>query len=303
MRDCILYRLARAVAGYYQDKNWFMLEGLRNSGKGVLIGLLETAIGEYMTSCDSSNFLSKGASFGNDAAKENMFLFNMQLNRIINVQEFKTLPNKPQFINGSVIKSICSGGDRIETRAHYGMPIKIRCQSSLLFAANEYPDISPQNAIETCTVWGMDSKFVDDTDIERVAGYMYYPRDNTIKQFITKDGVGLAFIHILIDALEFTTEQRQYPASKQTENAEANDQLQTENTASVLAGIIKFTNIESDFISNTDIATQLSTRNIVLGKMVLSRLLKGMGGVSFQQKSHGGQRGYSRLEFVQIFRL
>ena len=59
------------------------------------------------------------------------------------------LPGKPQFLNGGLIKSICSGGDKIETRAHYGMPVKIKMQSSLIFAANELPIISPANTMDT----------------------------------------------------------------------------------------------------------------------------------------------------------
>lgn len=297
MRDCILYRLARAVSGHYEDKNWFMLEGVRNSGKGVLFGLLETAIGEYMTTCDSRNFLFKGSSLGNDSAKENMFLFGLQLHRIINIQEFSITPGKQSYINGGIIKSICSGGDKIETRAHYGMPVKIRCQASLMFAANEYPEISPANTTETCTVWSMNGKFINSSKGESdVAGYMNYPSDETIKQFTKRQDVGLAFLHILIDALSFTAEQRKYPEEVQAENAAANYQLDIQSPTDILGSVVRFTNSITDTVTNSEISAALIAKNIVMGKMLLAKQLKVIGAVP--HKFASGMRGYTHLSLV-----
>lgn len=296
LRDCILYSLARAIAGFYEDKKWFMLEGLRNSGKGVLFGLLDTTIGPYMTSCDSRNFLFKPAGTGNDSAKENMFLFDMQLNRIINTQEFIIDPKKKSFINGGIIKQICSGGDDIETRAHYGMPIKIKCQAALMFAANEYPDISPANCFEECIVWAMNGKFINTAAGEApVAGYMNYPKDITIKQFIKRPEVGLAFLHILITALGFTPEQRKYPDETRDELAAANEQMDTQSSANVLNSVVQFTGSATDSVSNADLAAALQAKNIVLGKMLLAKQLKLMGAIPFNKN---GLRGYCKIAII-----
>jgi hypothetical protein len=299
MRDCILYRLARAIAGYYEDKNWFRLEGLRNSGKGVLTALLESTIGPYMASCDSGNFLFKNGSQAKDTAKDNMFLYGMQLHRIINVQEFAIPPGKPVYINGSLIKSICSGGDRLEAREHYGMPIKLKFQASLIFASNEYPEISPQNAMDMCTVWGMESRFIDNTiftEKDRIPGYMYYPRDNTIKEFIGRKDVGLAFMHILIDALEFSPEKRWYPETKRNEQVEYDEQTGSDNTLSVINSIIQFTNNSSDYVSNAEIHSRLASKNAVIGKMILARQLKSLGALPIKLPS--GNRGYSHIQLL-----
>jgi hypothetical protein len=296
LRDCILYSLARAVAGFYEDKKWFMLEGLRNSGKGVLFGLLDTTIGPYMTSCDSRNFLFKPTGSGNDSAKENMFLFDMQLNRIINTQEFIIDPKKKSFINGGIIKQICSGGDDIETRAHYGMPIKIKCQAALMFAANEYPDISPANCFEECIVWAMNGKFINiEAGESPVAGYMNYPKDITIKQFIKRPEVGLAFLHILITALSFTPEQHKYPDETRDELAAANEQMDTQSSVNVLNSVVRFTGSASDSVSNADLSAALQAKNIVLGKMLLAKQLKLLGAIPFNKN---GLRGYSKIAII-----
>ena len=297
LRDCILYSLARAVAGFFEDKKWFMLEGLRNSGKGVIFGLLDTAVGPYMTSCDSRNFLFKPAGAGNDVAKDNMFLFDMQLNRIINTQEFTITPGKKSFINGGIIKQICSGGDDIETRAHYGMPIKIKCQAALMFAANEYPDISPANCFEECIIWAMNGKFINSEAGEQpVAGYMNYQKDATIKQFIKRPEVGLAFLHILITALGFTPEQRKYPDETRDELATANEQMDTQSSMNVLNSVVRFTGSATDSVSNSDLVAALQAKNIVLGKMLLAKQLKLMGAIPY--KLRGGERGYSNISIV-----
>ena len=297
LRDCILYRLSRAVAGYYEDKNWFMLEGLRNSGKGVLFGLLETAIGDYMSMCDNRNFIIKNPGQSNDSAKENMFLYGLQFQRLIYIQEFFILPGKTQFLNGGLIKSICSGGDKIETRAHYGMPIKIKMQSSLIFAANELPVVSPANTMDTCTVWCMQGKFINRASGEtETPGFMNYDRDDTIKTFIKNPDVGLAFIHILTDALSFRVEQQIYPPEIIAENSEIYDSVQQYSMVDVISSFIKFTGSENDFITNTQITSRLITMKIVMGKMVLAKGLKLMGGIPFCKN---GIRGYSKLAFIE----
>jgi hypothetical protein len=297
LRDCILYRLARAIAGFYEDKNWFMLEGLRNSGKGVLYRLLETSICNYLKTCDSNNFLFKGLGQGNDSAKENMFLYNMQFNRIIYIQEFKIPPNGKTFINGSLIKSICSGGDRIETRAHHDMPITFKCQASLIFGANEYPEISPRNALETCTILHMPSKFIDkDKGEKEELGFMNYPCDPTLKQFIKRDEVGLAFIHILINALNFTSSQIKYPSEIRNENIIANDQLDTNADSNIIQSIFKFTGSANDTVSNSEITATLLSKNIVIGKMLLAKQLKILGAIP--HKFPNGTRGYSSIAIL-----
>jgi len=296
LRNCILYRLGRAIAGHFEDKNWFMLEGLRNSGKGVLFGLLETAIGDYMTTCDSRNFLFKGTNSCNDSAKDNMFLFGLQLHRIINIQEFSVPPGKQTFINGGIIKSICSGGDKIETRAHYGMPIKIRCQASLLFAVNEYPEISPANALETCTMWAMNGKFIDPSKGDsEVQGYMNYPSDSSIKLFIKRDDVGLAFLHILIDSLNFDKEQHKYPDEIRAENAAANEQLNSGSSIDILSSVVRFTGSGNDTVSNSQLSSALMAKNIVIGKMLLAKQLKIIGAVQYNKN---GIRGYSHIAII-----
>jgi hypothetical protein len=177
------------------------------------------------------------------------------------------------------------------------MPIKIKCQAALIFAANEYPDISPANCFEECIVWAMNGKFINieagETPDE---GYMNYPKDTTIKQFIKRPEVGLAFLHILINALGFTPEQRKYPSETREEVSAANEQTDTQSSKNILNSVVRVTCSDADTISNSDLAAALQAKNIVLGKMLLAKQLKLMGAVPY--KLRGGERGYSRIIIV-----
>ncbi len=168
----------------------------------------------------------------------------------------------------------------------------MRMQASLLFAANEYPDFSPANTLETCTVWSMNSKFIKPGDLP-ISGYMNYLCDDDIKQFIKRPAVGQAFLHILINALSFTPEQRQYPTEIMTENTSANEQLESTSVTDSIHSIISFTSNPADMVSNTRLRSVLNSRNIVIGKMALAKFLKDNGAVSC--KLSNKERGYSGI--------
>jgi len=298
MQRCILHRLARAVAGYYKDKNWFKLEGVRNSGKGILMMLLNSAIGPYMTQEDGRDFLLKKNSGTTDAAKENQWLFGKNLVRILMVQEFMIPEGGKSFINGTLIKSITSGCDKIKTRAHYGMPIEQQMQCTILFAANEYPDIKPTNALETCTVFGMNGKFVDIENNEPlIPGFINYKKDDSVKDFVEDLEVGLSFIHILLDMLDLPRDQILYPESISEENEEADDQLANTTPLDMLKTLFVFTNNSNDKMTNADIHEVLTNTNNVLGKKTLAVQLVAGGAIPVKLR---GNRGYSGIRIRTI---
>lgn len=290
MRDFVLYRLARMVAGHYKDKSWMGWLGLRDSGKGVLSALLMETIGDYYTTCDSGNFIMK-SNTNTDAAKNNMWLFGYELNRIIAVSEFITDPtNKRHFINGTIIKSICSGGDYIETRAQYAMKTKIQLQAGLVFMANEMPPIYPANTTETGIMWFMPAKFYNPTkQIERLPGYCYYPLDNEIKEWVNMPGVGLAFMHILIRALGYP---RSIPDAIREEQEET---VEPEGVA--FKQFIQFTGSENDKLTTLEIQQHLAGKHQTFNHKLLSAQLLGIGAV----KCRTGDnlvRGYKFVKLV-----
>lgn len=290
MRDFILYKLARMVAGHYKDKSWMSWQGLRDSGKGVLSALLMETIGDYYTTCDSGNFIMK-SNTNTDAAKNNMWLFGYELNRIIAISEFITDPtNKRHFVNGAIIKSICSGGDYIETRAQYAMKTKIQLQAGLIFMANEMPPIYPQNTTETGIYWFMPAKFYNPTTkIEKEPGYVYYERDENIKDWIMTPGVGLAFMHILIHALSKPTNM---PDSIREELEETQEQDGTS-----IKQFIQYTGNENDKLTTLEIQQHLASKHQTFNNKLLSAKLIGLGAVRCRVGDNQS-RGYKFVKLV-----
>eukprot|EP00798_Chlamydomonas_sp_ICE-L_P004699 gene4699-biopygen14889 len=55
--DTYLQMIARAMAGEYKDKNWGVMIGERNSGKGLLQTINQNAFGPYVNTIDSSQLM------------------------------------------------------------------------------------------------------------------------------------------------------------------------------------------------------------------------------------------------------
>jgi hypothetical protein len=294
VRDCILYRLARSVFGVgINDKNaFFKCEGVRNSGKGILSALFETALGQYCKSVSSSNFIAKVQQ--GDAARNYAFLADQQFTRLLYTNEFE-IQGKNSVINGSLIKSII-GRDNLEVRKLHQNPISIQTQCSLWMFANQYPEIVPMDCLEAATPWNMPTKFVNPDDKNRPNGYKYLSRDNTIKDWIKHPDhqVGLGFILILLDYVKGTP--KNMPESIVEETNMDND-ISTTEIINPLAAIIQYSPSESDALFNKDILTKLVSHNINISAKLLKSYMLEIGCI---QKRIGPSRmsGYTNCQFI-----
>jgi hypothetical protein len=128
-----------------------------------------------------------------------------------------------------------------------------------------------------------------------VAGHEYYEGNEA--------DIRLEFFNIVNNHLIST--QVQNVAHQQINNSQAipnpnpiisEIQITIPKPEEIINSIIQFTNNPSDYISNADIQSKLISKNIVLGKMVLSKHLKSIGAVSI--KKSGGQRGYTHIQLI-----
>ena len=117
LRDYWLKKVARAIAGMYQDKEWVVMEGLRNSGKGVLLDLVRHAFGKYVGATNAENFYaSKG---GGDEAKKRSWMIDFEFKRICAMNECAIEPDGSTTLCGNAIKKFTSGGDELSARKNY----------------------------------------------------------------------------------------------------------------------------------------------------------------------------------------
>ena len=225
LRDNFLYNMSRVVFGYYQDKNWFSMDGLRDGGKGMITELLEKTFESYICATHGENFLYKPAT-GGDEARNKSFLIDFIGARLVVCNEIKI--DKNTCFDGNKIKSFCSGGDTQSARKCYQDEQYFKLECSLMFFANDLPEIKPADAKERQTEYSLCSKFCDEETYEEKKqevskSFRYYPKDDTLKMRISNENLQMAFIHILIDS--FNKGKVDYPEelSKDNETDETDD--------------------------------------------------------------------------------
>jgi hypothetical protein len=119
--DTALQFLSRAAAGHCEDKNWSFYLGNRNCGKGVMFEILNSALGDYMSSFELGHIMYSRKTEGMDAidsTKRLYWLLDYEFKRIALSQEVPE-PKVKKIVNGSLFKKIQGGGDVMQARRNY----------------------------------------------------------------------------------------------------------------------------------------------------------------------------------------
>ena len=206
MRDSWLNTAARALAGEIEDKNWVVCMGERDCGKGVLVGMLEAAFGDYCRTTNGENFVFKN-NIG-DSAKSFSWLIPFEFKRFCLTNEITRDESNTYKMNGNILKKLASGGDVIEARLNHQDEINFQTQVRPMIFCNDLPPITPTDAKETSSIYYFPSKFVDD---ERVGTTVrnqetneiiisYHKKDDNIKSWSKSKDVVKAFVDILFES-------------------------------------------------------------------------------------------------------
>jgi phage/plasmid-associated DNA primase len=206
--EFFLYRMSRIMAGCIEDKVWILLQGFRNSGKGVLSDLLKNCFENYIMTTNSGNFILKKSN-GVDSAKSLSWIIDYQFSRLAITQEITIDENEK--IDGNMIKKFCSGGDYLQARKNHQDETEFKIQSSLMICCNDLPEIKPSDTMEFCNEFQMKSKFIDDDfdESNKIDTFKYYKKDDNIKNDILKrDDILMEFINLLF---EYYSNKKEYP--------------------------------------------------------------------------------------------
>ena len=256
--EYFLYRISRIMAGHIEDKKWVLLEGLRNSGKGVLTLLLENAFERYVKITNSGNFIFKENS--TDEAKKQSWMIDYQFLIIAFTQEITINKNKKNCdkVDGAMIKKFCSGGDSIEARKNHQDEYQFKIQASLMICCNDMPEITPNDTKEFCDEFQMKSKFLtaeQEQTEKKINTYEYYLADDKVKEYITQTKYIDAFIQLLVDAYKTPCK---YP-----EVLKANiEEVKEESDYEKLSNKFIITKDKKNFISNEDLQDILNDNKI-----------------------------------------
>lgn len=223
-----LQRLARAMAGHVEDKVWMMWLGMRNSGKGVIIRMLQQCFGKkYVQNIESGNLFPKDST--QDSAKLLSWLIPVQHARIAYTNEVCT----EKKADGQCIKKLASGGDSFTARQNHKDEQDVEISFTLAVLCNERPEFTPDDCLQNCQSFLFKGEFREQTDIDKETCEHRRRRmkvaDPEIKHgFCTEPETIAAFTYLLLD---------HYSAQKPyLDNALVHEEMQeltvTENSAS-----------------------------------------------------------------------
>lgn len=198
-RDYFAHICSRAIAGHNEDKRWFGLSGSRNSGKGVLTDTFERCFDKYFGTFNAKCLIVN--KYGNqEPAKALGWTVNHIITRMLWSNEIDC--DKKDTLNGVLIKTLASGGDKMTGRRLYENPIDFKPTFTIQLNFNEMPEhIEPENALENYTEFVCKSKFVPVEDL--IDNYPNYKlKDENIKIYIQSPEVISAMTWWILNAYD-----------------------------------------------------------------------------------------------------
>jgi hypothetical protein len=246
-----LYKISRIMAGKIEDKEWILLEGMRDCGKGAICDLLKNSFEGYVKATNSGNFVYKAST--TDSAKSQSWMIDYEFIRAAIASETSAITH-----DGSIIKKFSSGGDWIEARKNTKDEREFKMQCGLILCCNDLPKIEPKDALEKCVEYQLKAKFINDEfpESEKIEGFSYYKKDDEFKaSFSCRKEIILAFTNIIIKA--FNNKQK-YPE----ELKKINDSNKEESDYTRLFNLFEITNDKKDIIFNKKLEDILKLNKI-----------------------------------------
>lgn len=262
--------VARSIAGNYEDKDWLIGLGERDSGKGSYMELCKYTFEDYVKFTNAENFKYKENV--SDVAKSYSWLVRLQGCRLLVSNEFEKRKNGGE-VNGNMIKKICSGGDPIEARVNNKDEIEFKLQCKYMALLNDIPEITPSDAKERLIQFNYPYKFVDKDDKrcgKKTNLFEYKEGDENIKSKLRQPRLRNAFFKIIQDYYKLgkpiiTDEQIL---------KDINEIKEEDNDEDKFKDLFEFTMNDSDFIKTNDIKIIVQKAGLNLSATKYNRILR-----------------------------
>jgi len=192
-RKYFIYCLARALAGHYEDKKWFINKGSRNSGKGVFTKLLQKSFQLFVGTFNSGSLTRKQCENADDA-KNLSWVVKLKDKRLIISNEIQ----EDAILNGKMCKQLASGGDSILGRVNYKDEVEFVPQFTMMLQLNNLAGVEPPDALESCEQFLCKSKFVSQEELIEGQPFLKL-KDDKIKELLDKPEIIDAFTLYVLD--------------------------------------------------------------------------------------------------------
>lgn len=265
---------ARALAGHYTDKQWAIMIGERNCGKGVLQELDKVSFPGYVNEVNANSFLLKQHADG-DAAKALSWALDCEHTRITYTNELRCDNNSKTIkLDGNLLKAFQSGGDGISARKNYQDERVFRVATRLFMNANDIPEVTPKDALGTMLMFKFPYKFVSPEQMKLAESQPFFRvRDDTLKsQFCRRKDIIDAYTWAVIDAY---SEVPPDPCKKVMKDT-ANYLMDIGDETTIMDRIFVYTGKREDFVTVARIKELAEKYN--LKKSIIKDRLERMGG-------------------------
>ena len=316
--NTVLQHLARALACEVDDKQFVVVLGFRNSGKGSMTAVVETAFGPFVGTLNCNVFLHvSGPAMGGDQAKNLSWVLATEHVRIAFTQEIKVDPfNVHHRLDGNALKMCISGADAIMVRRNYGDEVQCRFDARLFMMCNEFPPVKPADALENVHVARTQFKYVsrdefEDPENNGTAKRFMRIGDPDIKAWCRRTDVADAFTWLVLDAYRRDGKVVPCDVIKRDTCAHKADLLGSGRDEKVDAGdgvadtlaLFKIGEDlgEEDTVSSAEATRALEECGIRISKQALRQRIEAAGGVSCNAIWRDGKkcRGWKRAKLAR----
>lgn len=287
---------ARAAAGEYTDKQWVAMCGERDSGKGQLQRLNQSALGTFVNTVNANQFLIQNFA-ATDNAKAKSWMLDCEFKRMTYTNEIKMdVGSKFIKLDGNMIKGFQSGGDPMYARKNYDNEREFYVASKLFMNLNAMPTICPTDATDSMVLINFPYKFVSKDVMEFDPQPFYRLRDDAIKEYCMRPDVADAYLWLLIDAYQGG---RVVPCPKIK-----NDTMQFRedigDDLAIMTKSFKFTGNKADYVTYVALKEFAVWKHIDIS-VAKARLVR-MGGKPSEncERAAGcrGSRGYTGIKYI-----
>ena len=268
--------LARAIAGEIYDKNFFIVIGDGNSGKGTNTDGLVGAFGNFTDNVNAGSFSKK---VGEDQAKARSWIVKLKNTRIAYANEV----SMDVRLDASVIKTISSGGDPITARQNYSDECTFRLQTTAIFFVNDMPKVRGQDDATRNRL-----KFIE-TSYSYLHGDLYESQkknpnvrkaDTNLKSvWMKRKDVLEAYASLVVKAYE-----EEEPIAPARVIEESREWTEDDNIGERFAQLFEATGNEHDTLTPKDVKRIAETNGILASPNKLGRMMRTLGFTSENTK-------------------
>jgi phage/plasmid-associated DNA primase len=267
--------LARSLAGEVQDKNFFIVTGDGNSGKGVNSDLLENAFGDFVGVFNSGNLTKKVK--GDDTEKTLGFMTQLKNKRIVYANE--TSPDC--VFDAGMIKTFASGGDTIKARPLFKDPQTFKLECSPFLFCNDFNTIRGADDATSNRLRFLESQYAyltgSNYENKKKNPNVRLGDDNIKNVFIKRQDVLKTFALMICNS--YSTSKPIEPDCVQRETQEW---VQHDDMETIIDNLVEFD--EGSETSFGDVYNHLTQNGVAVSKTKAGTLLKKLGFNQIEKK-------------------